>query len=225
MGRILLQVGNLPSNRLALTNKVYISPSIYSYLVEALGPESASGGPLVTVGPHVYIAEGNAAVPDDKIALNGLQRRFAQLSLANKVEVRPFHPPANYALAAMEIEVDLLQKKSVSGGAPREIDTDRLASDFLLNYEGHVFEIGQTVAMDFEGTKFELRVNSVSQIDLSGKKPSEELVRSDDATRVGQLLAPTALTFARPQGECAFQYSIHPVVLLQSPPLFHPQVQ
>jgi vesicle-fusing ATPase len=100
----------------------------------------------------------------------------------------------------MEIEVDLLQKKSVSGGAPREIDTDRLASDFLLNYEGHVFEIGQTVAMDFEGTKFELRVNSVSQIDLSGKKPSEELVRSDDATRVGQLLAPTALTFARPQG-------------------------
>eukprot|EP00985_Skeletonema_marinoi_P030790 scaffold33893_cov58-Skeletonema_marinoi.AAC.1 len=137
MGRILLQVGSLPSNRLALTNRVYISPSVYSHLVEALGPESASGGPLVTVGPHAYIAEANAGVPDDKIALNGLQRRFAQLSLANKVEVRPFSPPANYALAAMEVDVDLLQKKSASGGPPREIDTDRLASDFLLNYEGH----------------------------------------------------------------------------------------
>lgn len=199
MGRILLQVGSLPSNRLALTNKVYISPSVYSHLVEALGPESASG-PLVTVGPHAYVAEANAGVPDDKIALNGLQRRFAQLSLANKVEVRPFIPPANYALAAMEIDVDLLQKKSAPGGAPREIDTDRLASDFLLNYEGHVFEVGQTLAMDFEGTKLELCINSVSQIDLSGKQPSEELVTSDSAKRVGQLLAPTALTFARPQG-------------------------
>ena len=154
----------------------------------------------MTVGPHAYVAEANASVPDDKIALNGLHRRFAQLSLANKVEVRPFRPPANYALAAMEIYVDLLQKKSASGGAPREIDTDRLASDFLLNYEGHVFEVGQTLAMDFEGTKLEMSVKSVSQINLSGEQPSEELVTADDATRVGQLLAPTALTFARPQG-------------------------
>lgn len=201
MGRIVLQVGSLPSNRLALTNKVYISPSVYAHLVQALGPElSSSGGPLITVGPHAYVAEANAEVPDDKIALNGLQRRFAQLSLANKVEVRPFNPPANYALAAMEITVDLLQKKSASGGAPREIDTDRLASDVLLNYEGHVFEVGQTIAMDFEGTKIELCISSVSQIDLSGQQPSAELVTSDDASRVGQLLAPTALTFSRPQG-------------------------
>ena len=205
MGRIILQVGNLPSNRLALTNRVYLSPSIYGHLIEALGPEaSAQGSPLVLVGPHPYVAEGNAAVPDDKIALNGLQRRFAQLSLANKVEVRPFRPPPNFALATMEIQVDLLQKKSV-GRTPLEIDTDRLASDFLLNYEGQVFEVGQTLAMDFEGTKIELTIAAVNQIDLNGasgtpSKRSAELVVSDDATRVGQLLAPTVLTFSRPQG-------------------------
>src|SRR6056300_1195680 len=111
MERIVLQVGSLPSNRLAFTNKVYISPSIYAHLVQALGTKlSSSGGQIITVGPHAYVAEANAEVPDDKIVLNGLQRRFAQLSLANKVEVRPFSPPANYALAAMEIDVDLLQK-------------------------------------------------------------------------------------------------------------------
>ena len=102
MGKIVLQVGNLPSNRFALTNKVYLSPKVYSFLIEAQqGPESdtnstsstTTAGPLITVGPHVYIAEGNSSVPDDKIALNGLQRRYAQLSLANRVEVRPFAPP------------------------------------------------------------------------------------------------------------------------------------
>lgn len=152
------------------------------------------------VGPHAYVAEANADVPQDKVALNGLQRRFAQLSLANKVEVRPFRPPPGYALATMEVDVDLLMKKSAGGGAPREIDTDRLASDFLLNFEGQVFEVGQTLAMDFEGTKLELTITAVNQIDLDGGKPSAELVRSDDATRVGQLLAPTVLAFSRPHG-------------------------
>jgi len=208
MGKLVLQVGNLPSNRLALTNKVYLSPKVHGYLVEAQGPEKiGSGSPLIAVGPHIYIAEGNPAIPDDKIALNGLQRRFAQLSLANRVEVRPFVPPPNFALATLEIEVDLLQKKTAAPGAPpREIDTDRLASDFLLNYEGMVFEIGQTLAMDFEGTKIELKINVLQQMDLSsaassGKgKKSAELVVSDDASRIGQFLAPTVLIFARPQG-------------------------
>ena len=209
MGKIVLQVGNLPSNRFALTNKVYLSPKVYNYLVEAQGPEVGStNGSLITVGQHVYIAEGNPAVPDDKIALNGLQRRYAQLSLANRVEIRPFAPPPNYALATLEIEVDLLSKKSAAPNAPpREIDTDRLASDFLLNYEGHVFELGQTLAMDFEGTKMELKINELNQMNLSamggggkGSAKSEELVVSDDASRVGQFLAPTVLTFSRPKG-------------------------
>ena len=95
---MILGVGNMPSNHLALTNRVYLSPSIHAFLLDALGPES-NGPPLVLVGPHAYVAETNADVPEDKIALNGLQRRFAQLYLANKVEVRPFRPPPNYALA------------------------------------------------------------------------------------------------------------------------------
>ena len=222
MGKVVLQVGNLPSNRLALTNKVYLSPQVYAFLLEAQsstnngGASSASAatsaGPLVTVGPHVYIAEGNASVPDDKIALNGLQRRYAQLSLANRVEVRPFvPPPSKFALATLDIRVDLLQKKATTGGGgnvpPREIDTNRLASDFLLNFEGHVFEIGQTLAMDFEGTMMELTVNGLRQMDLSsiaGGGSSGSNNNDDDTNnsndRVGQFLAPTLLTFSRPQG-------------------------
>ncbi len=207
MGKVVLQVGNLPSNRLALTNKVYLSPQVYAFLLEAQSntnhPGATSAGPLVTVGPHVYIAEGNASVPDDKIALNGLQRRFAQLSLANRVEIGPFVPPANYALATLEIKVDLLQKKPSTSRPPREIDTNRLASDFLLNFEGHVFEVGQTLAMDFEGTMMELSVNELRHMDLGisggvGGVPNNS--NNEHSNHVGQFLAPTVLTFSRPQG-------------------------
>jgi len=209
MGKIVLQVGNLPSNRLALTNKVYLSPKIHSYLVEAAqgsgSSSNTSGGPLISVNRHVYIAEGNPSVPDDKIALNGLQRRYAQLSLANRVEVKPFVPPPNYALATLEIEVDLLQKKAVAPGSPpREIDTDRLANDFLLNYEGHVFEIGQTLAMDFEGTKMELKISVLNQMNLSEMGSNGETKSSEEeeisSSNAGQFLAPTVLIFARPKG-------------------------
>mmetsp|Transcript_20686 Transcript_20686/g.43183 ORF Transcript_20686/g.43183 Transcript_20686/m.43183 type:complete len:759 (+) Transcript_20686:106-2382(+) len=207
MGKVVLQVGNLPSNRLALTNRVYLSPELYGKVVEAQGPGKIGAGPLISVNQHIYVAEANAAVPDDKIALNGLQRRFAQLSLANRVEVRTFSPPPNYALATLEIEVDLLQKKTAAPGSPpREINTDRLASDFLMNYEGMVFEVGQTLAMDFEGTKVELRVKKLNQMDLSSaasgtsSRKIAKLIASDDASRVGQFLGPTNLTFARLQG-------------------------
>ena len=93
----------------------------------------------------------------------------------------------------MEVSVDLLQKKSASGSAPREVDTDRLASDFLLNYEGQVFEAGQSVVMDFEGTKLQLEVSILNQLDANGGA-------SEEAAQVGQLLGPTMLTFSRPQG-------------------------
>ena len=54
--------------------------------------------------------------------------------------------------------------------------------------------------MDVEGTKLELMISVLNRMDLNGNKKSDELVRTNDAMRVGQLLAATALTFSRPQG-------------------------
>ena len=61
----------MPSNRLALTTCIYLSPFIHAFLLDALGPES-NGPPLVLLGPHAFVAEANADIPEDKIALNGL---------------------------------------------------------------------------------------------------------------------------------------------------------
>eukprot|EP00956_Cyclotella_meneghiniana_P012129 scaffold17216_cov64-Cyclotella_meneghiniana.AAC.1 len=209
---ITLSVGNMPSNRLALTNRIYLSSTIYNFLIEALNNNNSSSSnsrnssssclPLVSVNQHVYLAEANDAVPPESIAMNGLQRRHAQLSLGSNVEITPFVVPSSYCLAGMEVSVDLLVKKSnnATNGKPREIDTDRLAADFCMNYEGHVFEVGQVLAMDFEGIKLELTVSGVSPMDLEGRNGGTSVNDGDKATVVGQFLAPTNLTFARPQG-------------------------
>eukprot|EP00339_Tiarina_fusa_P029655 CAMPEP_0117085636 /NCGR_PEP_ID=MMETSP0472-20121206/60178_1 /TAXON_ID=693140 ORGANISM="Tiarina fusus, Strain LIS" /NCGR_SAMPLE_ID=MMETSP0472 /ASSEMBLY_ACC=CAM_ASM_000603 /LENGTH=92 /DNA_ID=CAMNT_0004814927 /DNA_START=88 /DNA_END=366 /DNA_ORIENTATION=+ len=89
-----LAVGNLPSNRLALTNKVYISQDnldqIQGYYTKNNVPVGKSM--LVEVGGHPYQVEAHPQVPNNEVALNGLQRRFLQLSLNTQVKLNPFVP-------------------------------------------------------------------------------------------------------------------------------------
>ena len=201
---LVLQVGNLPENRLAFNNRVYLSPHNLAALKASMPPESTSGSlPLVTVGPHPYAADAHPAVPNNQVALNGLHRRHGQYSLSARVEVRPFVPPPNFALATLELSLDTFAKRSAAQGGsrapPREIDTDRLAQDVLLNFEGQVFEVGRVLAIDFEGGKLELTVASVGQIDLEGGGDMSE------RSRMGLLLGPTSLTFSKAKGSTSLQ--------------------
>jgi len=126
--------------------------------------------------------------------MNGLHRRFAQLSLSTKLEVRAFVPPPNFALATLELTVDLLAKRSAGRGPPKEIDTERLASDVLLNYEGQIMEPGRVLAMDFEGTKLEIGVKECGQMDVGGGGGGGRY------EHMGQLLGPTDINFEKAQG-------------------------
>mmetsp|Transcript_5817 Transcript_5817/g.8434 ORF Transcript_5817/g.8434 Transcript_5817/m.8434 type:complete len:789 (-) Transcript_5817:119-2485(-) len=229
----ILSVGNLPSNRLALTNKVYISPSTYNLLFNSTtsttykssnGVSSSSfnnNNPennnhhtnqspplLLSVGgpSSLYAAESNPAVPNDQIALNGLQRRYSRFSLSARVEVRPYTPNASGALVSLEFAVDLLAKRTNAHNnnntntktPPREIDTDRLASDVFQNYNGHMLGVGQILATDFEGTKVELTVHALTRMDAMNNEsnPTPDV----DVVPMGQFLSHTELTFRGAKG-------------------------
>jgi len=185
-----LAVDNLPSNRFAFTNRVYVSPKTFARLSAA----STGGIPLAKIHSRPYAVEGNAGVEDDKVALNGLQRRYLQLSLGTVVSVKPFSPPPNFSLATLEIAVDLLSKKASSRSKPREIDTDRLASVVLTNFEGHPMEVGRSLAMEFEGIKLEFSIKALGNANL------EEGPNSEKYANMGQLLAPTVITFVKAEG-------------------------
>ena len=188
-----LRVDNLPANRLALTNCIYISPNNFVALAsKTKTPESlenVGSSILVSVDSHVYTACGHPRVPDDVVALNGLHRRFSQLTLSSTVSVRPFVAPPNFVLATLEIGVDLLAKRN--SGRPKEIDTDLLAKDLLSDYEGQVFEIGQSLAMDFQGIKLELAIKDLQLVELGSSSTQQK------HSRIGKFLAPTEVSFSK----------------------------
>jgi vesicle-fusing ATPase len=219
-----LQVGNLPSNRLALTNKIYISNSAFGQIASFYQQEQVQGhNHLVLLnGSLPYAVEGHAEILDGQVALNGLQRRYARLSIAAPVTLTPLLPtPA--PLASLQFSVDTLSKtKADPKSKPREMDTNRLLQTVLLILEGQVLKTGQTMAIDFEGTKLELAVHSVVSLqDLKGpatikkkrkKKDgtivevdvpvpaSERSASSTPTTDMGQFLGPTEVVFARAEG-------------------------
>ena len=172
--KLTLKVGNLPTNRLALTNKIYISAdnmqqmaSFYAkHNVPSLNAAKGSSGAchLVSLNGHPYAVKGHPQVPNDQVALNGLQRRFAKLSLAAPVSLQPWHPYPPPPLATCEISVDTLSKAASKNpkAKPKELDSDRLAQTVLLVLEEQVLAVGQVMAIDFEGTKLELGVAQVA---------------------------------------------------------------
>lgn len=190
MAAMILQVGNLPSNRLAYTNKVYLNPNTLSQLKgSAENPESSSGSFLISVGGYPFVAESNATVQPHDVGLNGLQRRYGKFSLAARVEVQAYSPPLDSALSSLELSVDLLAKKSVSGRStqPKEVDTDRLMEDVIRNYAGQVLQKGQVLAMDFQATKVELTVDSLNFV-------------AENSGTLGQLFQQTEVFFKKQAG-------------------------
>ena len=207
-----LGVGNLPSNRLALTNKVYISQEnldqIQGYYTKNDIPVGKSM--LVEVQGHPYVVEAHPQVPNDQVALNGLHRRYLQLSLSATVKLNPFVPSANIALASLELAVDFLSKKKADPKAkPKEIDTDRLAETVLMVLEEQVMEPGRVMALDFEGTKLEVSVKHMETVSVSKKKSKKDSSGDNDddkkSCKVGQLLAPTMIVFSRAEGAAPMQ--------------------
>jgi len=190
---VLLQVGNLPSNRLALTNRVYVSPSRMTTLA---GRPSVNSF-LLTVGNCPYRADAHPTVPDDTVALNGLHRRFLSLTLGARVDVSPFNPPANIALSTLHIAVDLLAKRP-SGTGAKVIDADRLANDFLNAYMEQVFQVDQILAMDFEGIKLELVVKDLQYLNISSNSNiKNQKNASDNDSTMGLLLNTTMISFSK----------------------------
>jgi vesicle-fusing ATPase len=204
MFKVKLQVGNLPSNRLALTNKVYVSSNTAAkigefYAGHGIEPLNNSTAYLVAVNGHPYAVEGHPEIDEGQIGLNGLQRRYAKLSLAASVTMQPLQPYPPAPLAELELAVDTLSKtKRDPKAKPKDIDSERLAQTVLLILEDQVLEIGQVMALDFEGTKLECTVKNMGSLADLKKKKKDETATS--TTTMGQLLAPTYVCFSRAEG-------------------------
>ena len=191
-----LKVITTPKPSLAMTNRVYVHKSVFSFIEGAartagLPIDPKDPGVNVIVGDWIYEASYADGVNTDEIALNSFQRTNGSHMLNQPVVVSLFIVTADEALAGLTIAIDLVVKKA---GIPRiELDCDELSTSLKAQFKNQVFRVGAKVAMDFNGTKYELIIDSLEHADVGGVSSSNNKSR-------GQLLATTSIQWKKQQG-------------------------
>ena len=133
---------------------------------------------------------------DGEVGLNQLQRKSGTFTLQMRVIVSIFVPGAEVALAGMSIGLDLIVKKS--GAANLVLDCEELSAEFKRVYIGQVFSTRQELAMDFDGVKLSLVVDSLDHAAIGDEDGDHRKSHSQ-----GQVLQMTNLSFSKAAGSAS----------------------
>ncbi|KAJ8870680.1 hypothetical protein PR048_029704 [Dryococelus australis] len=110
----------------------------------------------VTTGPShhfVFSIKFHSDVPRGTVAFSLMQRKWATLSINQDIEVKPYHfdpTSSSECLCNMVLDVDFLQKKTT---ALDPYDTDFMAKEFLFQFSGQAFTVGQLLVFSFSKDK------------------------------------------------------------------------
>lgn len=156
----------------------------------------------VTTGPgrhFIFTLAYDPAVKRNYIGFSLLQRKWAELSLNQDIDVKPFFfNPKNTSefLCTIILEVDFLSKKNPTKDP---FDTEKMAREFLTRFSGQAFTEGQMLAFQFEDKKLLiLTVKRLEAADLSALKTGEEPKISP--TKMGRCLGDTQIQFEKGEG-------------------------
>jgi len=171
--KLALKVTKLPSDDLALTNKVYVSIEDAATLKAGCGQL----GQFLTLSgkEFIFTFDGHKGVTKGLIGFSSVQRRFVQLSLNEPVDVSPYSPPADDStiyLSTLTLEVDFLIKN-------RKIDDNFNIADITKVIMREIINQFLTVEQRFvgevNGVNIEFRVKHTDVVDLgqlvSGEQP------------------------------------------------------
>ncbi|AOW06123.1 P-loop containing nucleoside triphosphate hydrolase protein [Yarrowia lipolytica] len=155
-GDMILGVGK--DKAFALANLLEVPPGTF-----------ADGDYVIINNQHVFTVRQSPHAAPGQILAGAVQRRWAALSTNMTVHVAPydpFHKTQQVYLGNLELEIDFLSASAASGAGSRSFEPEKLAHHFLHQYANQIFTPGQTLAMDFEGLNFQIRVLSTSVVNL-----------------------------------------------------------
>lgn len=152
-GSTSLSAASCPSNDLARTNRVFVSPADYSAFA---GRGTSSDAVPIQVSTLVYLASPHRATDPGTIGFNAIQRRELRLALGDPVSIAPLPRDPADAVAAT-FEVDMQSKRA----APIEVEADELTGECAKRLAGHVPTAGQSFVVDFFGTTLILKAASL----------------------------------------------------------------
>ncbi|GJQ11585.1 hypothetical protein GpartN1_g3376.t1 [Galdieria partita] len=221
-----LTVVSCPSQDLAKTNKVFLSPKDFEWLykqypqsfesvqVQRAYPETLDSledgvkSSLVSCclvdlnGGYCYLASEEPMVSAGTIGLNSIQRRENQLALGDSVKLNPRKTFEFAHIVSATIEVDLVSKAKVS--YLEQVNAEDLSSQVLKRFTGQVLSTGQSVILDFFGVSLLLKVNNLQVLEPQklrhvSKELSQEALIPEESS-VGLVTADSTLFFSKAAG-------------------------
>ncbi|KAL1523361.1 hypothetical protein AB1Y20_018305 [Prymnesium parvum] len=179
-----LKVSSCPTQELALTNCVFLSPADHAVYFDG-----DSSGYIELCG-LIYMACPHAKVEAGCIALNSIQRRGTGVSNGDAVDAGVFKPGAAFVgLSECVFEVDYVVKTRARGSEP--IDAPKLSAAILARFPRQFFSTGQTVAIEFCGENFLLR---------AGRLQGVKVDASEESVSRGMLVAQTSIVLQKAPG-------------------------
>ncbi|KAK3593526.1 hypothetical protein CHS0354_037052 [Potamilus streckersoni] len=153
-----------PTDELSITNFVVMSP-------KDIDPEKVQHVEVYT-SPHIkflFSVKTHPVISAQTIGFNLMQRKWASISLNQELDVRSFQlDKRTQCIGTIQLEVDFLQKKTAS---PEPFDSDKMAQEFLMQFNSQAFTVGQLLAFAFtEKRTLAIRVLSIEVMDLTDIK-------------------------------------------------------
>ncbi|RWS15681.1 vesicle-fusing ATPase 2-like protein [Dinothrombium tinctorium] len=190
-----MKVVSCPSDSLSFTNRAVVNGKDITDKIRHIEITTTKNQRYVfTIEPYDRMEMGS-------IGFNMPMRKWAQLSINEIIEVRPYvFDPSRQYVAKIVLEVDFLQKNSVTS---EPYDTDEMAKEFTMQFPNQAFTCEQSIGFKFYDKKLlKLTVKEMEVVaidDLRGKsggKPSQP-----KTTQIGVVLPNTTVVFEK--GETA----------------------
>ncbi|XP_076162163.1 vesicle-fusing ATPase 1-like [Ptiloglossa arizonensis] len=179
-----------PTDELSISNCAIINPDDF--------PDDVRYIEVTTVPNNhfVFTIKRHYEVPRETVGFSLPQRKWATLSLNQEIEVQPYHfnpTSSTECLCTIVLEADFLQKKSTT---MEPYNTDEMAKDFLLQFSGQAFTVGQQLVFQFKDKKMlGLVVKSLEAADLSAISSGQNTVPKK--TQMGRCLGDTVIQFEK----------------------------
>ncbi|XP_025100373.1 vesicle-fusing ATPase-like isoform X1 [Pomacea canaliculata] len=151
-----------PSEDLSLTNCVLVNDGDFNGVKHIQVTPSGHSHFVFTVLAH-------PTVPPGKLAFNAAQRKWAGIVLNSDVKVQQFQFNAKtQCIGSVVLEIEPLQKKSST--PPQSLDSDKLATEFLMTFGGHSLSVEQPVVFGYDSKLYSLLVKEVEVLDFTYAK-------------------------------------------------------
>ncbi|XP_042199266.1 vesicle-fusing ATPase [Callorhinchus milii] len=176
-----------PTDELSLTNCAVVNDKDFQNGQHVIVKTSPTHKFVFTVKSHNTVLSGN-------IAFSLPQRKWVGLSIGQEVEVTPYDfDKARQCIGTMTIEIDFLQKKSVDSNP---YDTDRMAAEFIQQFNCQAFSTGQQLVFSFNDKLFGLVVKGLEAMDPSILK-GEQATSKRQKIELGLAIANSQVIFEK----------------------------